>query len=858
MSLSNTPSARGQRVFQNDSLRTVAFPLGGIGTGTVSLGGRGQLRDWEIFNHPAKGSILPFTFFALWFRPEGGEAGARIMERQMLPPFDEGGGIPPSRMAGLPRFREAAFLGEYPFAWLELSDPAVPLRLRLRAWNPMIPLEPEDSGLPVALFDWEVTNTGDKPVDLSIALNMLNPVGWDGYAPLAGRKAPFFGGNVNEVMAEEGLRGVRMSGPRIPEGDARHGTAAIATAWDDSDACPAWLRGAWFDDLQAFWDDFRDDGRVTGEPAPGPTPDGQTDVGSVLAFARLEPGASATIPFTLAWSFPNHKNRWDEPERVRGAEIGNHYAIRFPDAWTAATYVAKHRARLEAETEAFHGALFGSTLPPEVLDAVSANMSIIRTTTCLRTGDGRLNGFEGCNDDIGCCPMNCTHVWNYAQSMAWLYPSLERTVRDTDFQTNTFPSGHMDFRTVLPLVGERWIHHPAADGQMGTVLRLYREWRMSGDTDWLRSLWPAAKDALEFAWSPKNPDGWDRDKDGVMEGLQHNTYDIEFAGPNTMMGAWYLAALRAAAEMAGALGENDKAAEYTALAERGATGHDPLWNGEYYVQDVVFDPESQARLLTPQDGKPPVDDGFPRYQYGAGCLSDQLVGQWFAHCVGLGYVLPREKVRTALASVGKYNFRRDLSDHESCQRTYALNDEAGLLLCSWPHGGRPRFPFPYADEVWTGIEYHVAGHMMYEGLIDEGLEIVRAVRARFDGARRNPWDEFECGHHYARAMSSWSLLTALSGQEYSAPDASLTFSPRLPGDFLCFFAAGTAWGVYSRTGAEQSIRVLHGSLTLDRIGNASGPATRDGQTMDAAADSDGLVFAEACTVGAGQTLTFGV
>src|SRR5262249_51582256 len=191
----------------------------------------------------------------------------------------------------------------------------------------------------------------------------------------------------------------------------------------------------------------------------------------------------------------------------------------------------------------------------------------------------------------------------------------------------------------------------------------------------------------------------------------------------------------------------------------------------------------------------------PRYQYGPGCLSDQLLGEWFCRVVGLGDVLPPERVHAALSAVVRHNWRRSLADHESCQRTYALNDEAGLLLCTWPRGGRPAYPFPYADEVWTGIEYQVAAHCIYEGLVEEGLAIVRGVRARHDGARRNPWDEFECGHHYARAMASWSLLLALSGYHYSAPEGRLCFAPvaaAVPpgGEFRCLFTTGGAWGTF--------------------------------------------------------------
>jgi uncharacterized protein (DUF608 family) len=342
---------------------------------------------------------------------------------------------------------------------------------------------------------------------------------------------------------------------------------------------------------------------------------------------------------------------------------------------------------------------------------------------------------------------------------------------------------------------------------MGSVLKLYREWQLCGDRGWMLSLWPHARRALEFAWVK-----WDADGDGVMEGEQHNTYDIEFYGPNSMMGTLYLGALRAAAVMAREAGESDFAAACDHLFAVGRLRLDELlWNGEYYVQLLV--PPSE-----PAEGLPGMQsvqtDGEVRYQYESGCLSDQLLGQWFARVVGLGALLPPEHIRGALASVFRHNFRRELSTHESCQRTYALNDEGGLLLCSWPNGGRPRFPFPYADEVWTGIEYQVAAHMVYEGLQEEGVEIVRTLRARHDGLRRNPWDEFECGHHYARALASWSLLTAFSGFEYSAPEGSLRFRPRIAGDCSFFWATGTGWGSYSRTGNDHLLTVRHGIIAL--------------------------------------------
>jgi hypothetical protein len=437
-------------------------------------------------------------------------------------------------------------------------------------------------------------------------------------------------------------------------------------------------------------------------------------------------------------------------------------------------------------------------------------------------------------------------------------------MRETDFGTNTRPTGDMAFRTLLPLNPEvLWGFVPAADGQMGTVLKLYREWKLSGDTEWLRRLWPHAKKALEFAWSPENRHGWDADRDGVMEGIQHNTYDIEFCGPNTMMGTFYLAALRAAAEMAEALGEAEKAAEYRALAERGAAGHAALFNGEFYAQEVRFDAAQQGDRLSKINQGIPLDGDEPRYQYGAGCLSDQMLGQWFAHCVGLRYVLPEEKVRSAMAAVYRHNFRRDLSAHHNVQRVYAVGDEAGLLLCSWPNGGRPRYPFPYADEVWTGIEYQVASHLIYEGLVEEGLEIVEAVRARYDGERRNPFDEVECGHHYARAMASWSLLLALSGFQYDATRQYLAFAPRINAeDFRCFFSTGTGWGLFSqsRTGADYAatIEVRGGEVTLSslRIPADGAIQVAAGGARQPVRITDGIVtFAAPVTLASGQSLT---
>lgn len=854
------------RVFTGESLREISFPLGGIGTGTVSLGGRGQLRDWEIFNRPGKGKDLPYTFFALFAQAEGEQGIARILERRLMPPYSAGFGLPTSRVSGLPRLEEATFCGEYPFAWIDFTDNALPVDVQLEAYNPFIPLNETDSGLPVALFHWKLTNRTEKTVRATVAFNLFNAIGYNGKDTVSNRYHAKFGQNRNAWREEEAMKGLFLSSAKYAADSPLTGTLAAATDWPDTTVKIRWERAGWWDDVQNFWDEFtHGSGTLSNMTETDASPEGQTDVGTLGLRVTLEPGESATLPFTLAWHFPNLTNDWNSEEAVKGKRLGNWYATQWTDAWDAARYALENKDRLDTETRAYHRAMFDSTLPAAVLDAAANNASILRTTTVLRTEDGRMNAFEGCGDNDGCCPMNCTHVWNYVQTVAYLFPSLERSVRLTDFQHNTVTNGAMAFRTLLPLIGETWKFKPAADGQMGTIMKAYREWLQCGDRAFLESVWPGVQKALEYAWSPGS---WDADKDGVMEGEQHNTYDIEFYGPNTMMGTFYLGALLAAAEMAEALGYAEKAQEYRDVYGSGRQKYtERLWNGEYYRQIVSLPAEAMASegvtATLPASMQPGETE--PRYQYGEGCLADMLLGQWFARVVGLGELLPKEYLESSLRAIFQHNWKRNLSDHESVQRVYALNDEAGLLLCTWPRGGRPRYPFPYADEVWTGIEYQVAAHCLYEGLIEEGLAIVQGVRDRHDGAKRNPWDEFECGHHYARAMASWSLILALSGYHYDAHRQHLAFAPQVnEADFRCFFSAGTAWGQFAQSvGLDTYTAALApfwGTLTLQTLGLPLGTHTHvtasvDGTLIVAHISEQGTVaFEPPLVLDRGQTL----
>src|ERR1035437_5427302 len=519
-----------------------------------------------------------------------------------------------------------------------------------------------------------------------------------------------------------------------------------------------------------FWDDFSADGEL-GPESKDPGPVGALSLGRTIA-----PGAHADFTFLLAWHFPNRTPRrcgWSAASGDEDSLIGNHYTTRFADAWAATVYAAAHLDALEKKTRRFAAALRESTLPAAIKDAAGANLSTLVTPVCFRTADGEFHGFEGANDHAGCCHGSCTHVWNYETATAHLFPSFARSLRATSFGYDLDDAGAMHFRENLPHKPPLW-GHAAADGQMGQIMHAYLDWTLSGDIDWLRGIWPRVKQALEFAWIPG---GWDADPDGVLEGVQHNTYDGEFYGPNPMCGIYYLGALRAGEEMARATGDTASAAVYRRLFENGRQWTDAnLFNGEYYTQQIrgVAKNKIAASLLSTMGSE---DTEKPQYQVGAGCLLDQLVGQYMAEVAGLGPLVSPDHIRKTLESIYRYNYKRTLTGHNTVQRTYALNDEAALVICDYGKAERPRIPFPYYAEAWTGLEYLAAAHMIYAGMTAQGVECVRNARSRHDGEKRNPWNEPECGHHYARAMSAWSTLLAISGFRFHGGDRQITIQP---------------------------------------------------------------------------------
>ena len=539
---------------------------------------------------------------------------------------------------------------------------------------------------------------------------------------------------------------------------------------------------------------------------------------------------------------------------------GNAYNTRFADVTGVVEYVRDHFDRLDQITHRFRDAFFDSTLPYEILDVVSSQMSIIRTPTCLWTEDGRFHAFEGCGGAStgdwlatgGCCPLNCTHVWNYEMALAALFPDLERTMRETELFHQLHPTGYLPHRVTLPLYlprpWERAIggpHNPALDGLLGMVLKTYREHRRCADPGWLERAWPQIKKAMHHVMTVHDADG-----DGVIKGEQPNTYDISIYGPNTFIGTLYLAALRAAEEMAQLQNEPELAAQYRERFEKGRPGYDDLlWNGEFWIQ--IYDPEKN-----------------PEQNYGKGCHSDHLLGQWWAHILDLGPVLPPERLRQAVESIFKYNFRENFFGHKQTPRVYACDDELGLLICSWPHGGRPEVPTLYSDEIWTGIEYEVAALCLYEGLTEEALADPAGGAAALQ--RRAAQSLERC--RVRRPLRPRDVQLGAPGRRLRLPVRRLhgvtdhRAAPRTEEDFRAFFLTATAWGTAEITGtAGERVIQLHtvwGELRLDTlrfIGAGADAEARVGDTllfstMETEGDLTALRFASTACISAGASL----
>ncbi|MGN1410345.1 MAG: GH116 family glycosyl hydrolase, partial [Eubacteriales bacterium] len=683
-----------------------------------------------------------------------------------------------------------------------------PGKVHLTGWNPLIPRDDKNSSIPAAFIEISVTNTTGEAIDYSVAGSLRNS----------------YDKSVNEHRTTETGTQIFLHQTKHPADSVEYGDMTLAVdAKDGVSYQEYWYRGGWYDFLERYWRNFTEDDELKNRHYDEP---GYCDTATISVKQHAEPGETVRYRFIISWNRPNNYNYWnrltekDENGNERDVSWKNYYATLFRDSSETAEYALKNWDMLWSGTKQYHDELFASTLPDEVTEAISATVSVLKTATVLRLENGEFYGWEGMGEQWGSCEGTCTHVWNYAYALCFLFPQLERTIRETDFKYNQDVDGRMAFRMQLPLGRGVGGFRACVDGQMGGVVKTYREWKLSGDDEWLRGLWGKVKKSLEYAWSESNYDRWDRDHDGVLEGRQHHTLDMELFGPSSWLEGFYLAALKCGAEMAERMGEPDSAAEYMVLYNKGKKWCDEnLFNGKWYTQKIDLCDHSILETFGPDaENYWNSESGEIKYQIGEGSEIDQCLAAWHANINGIGEIYDKEQLHTALGSMWKNNYMTDMRSHYNTFRLFAVNDEAGAVICAYPDGTTvPAIPIPYAQETMHGFEYSLAGLMISEGMIDEGLTIVKSVRDRYRGYNRNPYNEIECGSNYARSMASFALLPIFSGFRFNMPDSEIGFAPIVDGDFRAPWFVGRAWGSYTRTAERTEIKILDGELRLKTL-----------------------------------------
>jgi uncharacterized protein (DUF608 family) len=782
------PPFRGS--FTGEQLRTIGMPCGGIAAGQLYVRGDGTLAGWWIANNAyntgygAADKMNFNTALGPW----------KVCYQTFTPPsyIDQGFiiqvGNEPARRLDKDGFHDIEFTGEYPIAFFEYEDRAKPLPVgvRLEVYSPFIPLDARESATPATILAYTITNNSRSPQTVGLSGIMQNMVGLDARKECSGGMCR------NRIKRDTGMVSLVMDlvDTDLPANHPHNGNVSLTLL---SGKFPG-------DKIQAV---AGGEGRIEqGQDVPGrdslegKRPLGEYYAGSVGGQVTIPPGQSRQMTFLLTWYFPNRPKYidvdWNQPLSAKGEIIGNNYANWFGSSTDVARWLRDNLPRLHRETMNFHDAYYsGSTIPYWLKRRILMPMSTLATETCQWWGNGKFWAWEG----VGSCVGTCTHVWNYEQGMAHLFPELERNVREqTDLSVSFQPNG-----SILARNGGGGV---MIDGDAGTMLKAWREYQLSRDSLFLTRNWEHLKRAARYLIRV------DSNADGLIETVQPNTYDIEFYGANTYVGSLYLGALRATEKMALLMHDTALADSCGQIAERGSENSSKrLFNGEYFIQDV--DPALH-----------------PNAQYGKGCLSDQVFGQTWADLYGLGDLYPKEEIRSALRSVWKYNWAPDISvqtRHHKAERDYADPGEAGLLVCTWPHDPHPgERGVRYRDEVWTGIEYQVATQMIYEGMINEALSVLKGLDDRYQPEKHNPWNEVECGDHYARAMSSWGVLLALEGFTYDGPIGVIGLAPKIGAEkFQGFFSGAEGWGVLAqrRTDSLQvdSIHVCYGKLAIREV-----------------------------------------
>ena len=780
------------------NLRFIGMPVGGICTGQVYLGGDGQLWNWDIFNIAAS-------------RPGGPGDRYYLNPMHQEQKFVNGFGIHVkegakeyNRLLNSTGFSNITFTGEYPIGKIKYLDQQVPVEVKLQAFSPFIPTDADNSGLPVTVMEYEVKNLSDG--DLYVELN-----GWLQNMSCYQTSEKATGKHANKVVKDGQYTSVVLtSDTSLSSTHADWGSMSLALLDKDGLAsanCPEEL-GTGF---------FGIDAKHTEATAEL----GQRLVGGVKKGVQLKKGESHTFTYVVAWHFPN-VHLWDAGHNWKGKEnLRHYYSGKFADASSVVRYVAEHPA-LIADTKLWNRTWYDSSLPKDFLDRTFANVSTLATSATVRFDDlkntayneGRYYNFEGVYLGEG----TCRHVSHYGQVLGRVFPALARQHRQQiDLGLSLTDEGVIQYRGEFSGMGQHDGRGYAADGQAGTILGVYREYLMSPDDSFLKNNWRKVKLAMQYMIKH------DKEKsgkaDGILEGVQYNTLDRMWYGKISWISGLYIAALQATAEMAQVVGDRSFAKECRTIAKRGSAYiSEHLFNGEYFIQEL--DPE---HLEAPNTNK--------------GCHLDQLLGQYWASQLGLGYVFPKNQVQTALQSIMKYNYKENYDEYLKhaaipVSRWYADGNEKGLIGCTFPHGGDNQAPgkiksdweklvVGYFSEMWTGQEHAVAANLLSEGMVDDALKVEAAINDRYSPSKRNPYNEIEYGNHYTRAMSGYAPFISASGFYYNGPEGILSFNPVVqPNKYKSAFITSEGWGSYEQKlddAAFYRLQLHYGVLSLTEL-----------------------------------------
>jgi uncharacterized protein (DUF608 family) len=773
-------SADEPRTYRGEYLTGIDFPVGAVGGSVIRMNGKAERAWWHIFgNHESRAGsgVVPNSFFAVR-ASQGKTSVVKALQTSAVGPFEP--------MSSL------TFRSDYPFGRYDFADDALPVSVSMEAYSFLIPMNAKDSGIPSAVFRFTVSNPGKEPVDASLLGTQQNAVGFDGYGTISGplqRSFPGFGSNRNRVVAGKGYSALEMTG------DA--GSMVLAVYDDDATATASW------ESKDALHADFSADGRVTGvaeaaSPAPGETIDG--------ALARsfpLKPGESRTVTFVLSWHIPGTSFGLPKSKSWYFPQGGNQYENWWQSAAEVNKEVFSRFAELDAHTRLYRDTIYASNIPHFLIDRLTSNISVLQSPTSFWTKSGYYGLWESTSDKqewLG----NCKHVYHYAQSHARLFPELGRQLRKQDLDS-------MVRGGLLPARDGDEVD--ALDGHFGGILSVYREHLLSADNAFLTSVWPQTRKAMEYAIATYDPD-----RDGMLTGTYHNTLDCNSSGTSPWSGSLYLAATKAAERMAQEMGHEELARAYGILFETGRKNQ----NGQLWDETLGYYVERPQKL----PGTRLIGDG---------ASIDMFLGQWWANQLDLGTIYPEDRTRSGLMALYQGNRIADDGSYRTRYRDFLGTGDTGWKMLSFP-GELPKPWIHYHDEVMSGFEYSMAATLLQYGMLDQGLEVIRAIYNRYDGRHRgkeevrlasnatvfgtgSPVGEDECGDFYGRAMSSWSALLALQGFQYHGPRGAITFQPRWqPENHASFFTAAEGWGLFTqrRQGETQTgvIGLRYGKLTL--------------------------------------------